>query len=235
MTITLNASDNDFCGGNLNINYSDNDVKSGYKNGDLAFWTIANNFVIFINGEENSSNIGNLVKLGRITEPQEKLEKLQGTIDVTIALVDKDTNIKETQKNASIVAKDEDNNMATKQEASEVKVKITVGDTQLIADMEDNVTTRELIAQMPMTLHMMNLYGREMCYRYGAYALSTDNLQSNSYEVGDIAYWSPAGSLVILYKQNGEHFERQHLGHINSGVELFQNIGDVDVTFELAE
>ena len=106
-------------------------------------------------------------------------------------------------------------------EISEMKIKITVGDTELFATLEDNATTRELVSQMPVTLPMMDLYGREMCYRYGAYALPTDHLQSDGYKVGDIAYWAPGGSLVILYEQNGEHFERQHLGHIDSGVEIF--------------
>ncbi|MCD8012702.1 MAG: hypothetical protein LUG99_05935 [Lachnospiraceae bacterium] len=119
--------------------------------------------------------------------------------------------------------------------STEIRIKITVGDTELYATFEDNATTRELIEQMPMTLPMMDLYGREMCYRYGAYALTTDDLQSDGYEVGDIAYWPPGGSLVILYAQNGEHFERQHLGHIDSGVEVFETTGDVDVTFEVAD
>lgn len=118
-------------------------------------------------------------------------------------------------------------------EVAEVRVKITVGETELIAVMEDNATTQAIIEQMPMTLSMMDLYEREMCYRYGAYALPTDNLRSDGYAVGDIAYWAPGGSLVILYKQNGEQFERQHLGHIDSGVEIFESTGDVDVTFEL--
>ncbi len=121
------------------------------------------------------------------------------------------------------------------EEATEMKIKITVGDTELTAVMEDNATTQALIEQIPMTLPMTDLYGREMCYRYGAYALSTDDLQSDGYEVGDLAYWAPGGSLVILYRQNGEQFERQHLGHIESGVEVFEDTSDVDVTFELME
>lgn len=86
MTVMLNDSDNDFCGGNLNITYSDKDVTSGYKNGDLAFWTPANNFVIFISGGENSANIGNLVHLGHVTSPQKTLDALKGRINVTIAV-----------------------------------------------------------------------------------------------------------------------------------------------------
>ena len=58
-------------------------------------------------------------------------------------------------------------------------------------------------------------------------------LAKDGYEVGDIAYWPPRGSLVILYAQNGERFERVHLGHIDGGAEIFRSMGDADVTFEL--
>lgn len=240
LTVTLNDSDNDFCGGSLDIEYTESDVQSGYKNGDLAFWTPANNFVIFVDDEENSADTGNLVILGKITELQEVLDALEGTIDVTIAnvvqtdsvennTVAEETNVNEITETDRI----ENPTITSETEVAEVRVKITVGETELIAVMEDNATTQAIIEQMPMTLSMMDLYGREMCYRYGAYALPTDNLRSDGYEVGDIAYWAPGGSLVILYKQNGEQFERQQLGHIDSGVEIFESTGDVDVTFEL--
>lgn len=114
------------------------------------------------------------------------------------------------------------------------KVKITTGSTALYADFEDNATARELVERMPFTVPMMDLYGREMCYRYGSGALDTQALRRDRYEVGDIAYWPPAGSLVILYEQNGERFERQQVGHIDSGVEVFETTGDAEVTFEVA-
>lgn len=214
LTVTLNDSDNDFCGDSLDIEYSESDVTSGYQNGDLVFWTPASNFVIFVSGEENSANTGDLVKLGHITSPQEMLDALEGQIDVTIAL------------------KEEPGNSETNP-SEDVRIKITVGDTELFATLEDNATTRALVEKMPMTLPMSDLYGREMCYRYGADALPTDELRSDGYEVGDIAYWPPRGSLVILYEQNGEQFERQHIGHISEGVEVFATTGDADVTFEV--
>lgn len=226
LTVTLNDSDNDFCGDSLDIEYSESDVTAGYKNGDLVFWTPASNFVIFVSGEENSANTGNLVPLGHITSPQEMLDALEGRIDVTIALKDNNTDTAQT-----LVPEETGTGSEEGEEA--MQIKITVGDTELYATLEDNATTRALMEQMPMTLPMMDLYGREMCYRYGAYALPTDHMQSDGYEIGDIAYWAPGGSLVILYAQNGEHFERQHLGHIDSGVEVFENTGDADVTFEV--
>lgn len=226
MTVSLNDSDNDFCGGTLDLEYSENDVTSGYENGDLVFWPTANNFVIFVSGEETSEDTGNLVKLGAITSPQEMLDELEGQIDVTIARKEgAGTEINETAEASA------DN----QQGVEDMRVKITVGDTELFASLEDNATTREWVKKLPVTLSMSDLYGREMCYRYGNGTFPTDDLRTDGYEVGDLAYWPPMGSLVILYEQNGEKFERQHLGHIDSGVEVFETTGDAEVTFELVE
>lgn len=231
VTVTLNDSGNDFCGGSLDIDYSDSDIQNGYQNGELAFWPPASNFVIFVDDEKNSQSTDNLVILGKITELQAALDALEGTIDVTIARADAPAEPEESPESSS--SEDENELTEAEPEESEMQIKITANGTELIATLEDNATTRALLEQMPMTLPMMDLYGREMCYRYGAYALPTDNLRSDGYEVGDLAYWAPGGSLVILYEQNGEQFERQHLGHIDSGVELFESTGDVDVTFEI--
>lgn len=237
LTVTLNDSDNDFCGDNLNITYSKNDVTTGYQNGDIVFWPEANNFVIFVSGEENSADTGNLVKLGKITSSQEMLNALEGQIDVTIALKETtNTNEAESSTPNNIAGNDTSaKSEVSAQEEENMQIRITVGDTELFATLEDNATTRALIEQMPMTLSMNDLYGREMCYRYGANALPTDSLRSDGYAVGDIAYWPPRGSLVILYEQNGEQFERQHLGHIDSGVEIFATTGDTQVTFEVID
>ena len=79
---------------------------------------------------------------------------------------------------------------------------------------------------------MMNLYGREMCYRFGAGGLPDNDAADIGYEIGDISYWPPAGSLVILYKQNGELFEQQPIGHTDDDVSFFDGMPDTDVIFE---
>lgn len=225
LTVSLNDSGNDFCGDHIDIEYSESDVTSGYQNGDLVFWPTANNFVIFVDGEEDSANTGNLVKLGRVTSPQEMLDVLEGQIDVTAALKE------EAAENTEVASSAADESEGVES----MQIKITVGDTEFFATLEDNATTRAWMEEMPMTLSMSDLYDREMCYRYGNGTFPTDSLRSDGYEVGDLAYWPPMGSLVILYEQNGEQFERQYLGHIDSGVEVFANTGDVDVTFEIVE
>lgn len=120
---------------------------------------------------------------------------------------------------------------STTQDSYEVRV--TVGSHTLNATLEDNATTRAFVEMLPLTLPMLDLYGREMCYRFTD-ALPTDAASTQSYEVGEIVYYPPRHSVVILYAQNGERFQMQKMGRIDSGVEIFDGIGDVDVTFELA-
>jgi len=116
-----------------------------------------------------------------------------------------------------------------------MKIKITSGEKEMYAQLEDNPTSRAIMAKLPLTLKMSDLYGREMCYRFGAGALPVGTTRSDGYQVGDLAYWPPRGSFVILYEQNGEEFERVHLGHIASGVEYFKTTGDASVTFEAVQ
>lgn len=114
---------------------------------------------------------------------------------------------------------------------TEMKVKITVNGRSLTATFFDNVTAKAFLEKLPCTLPMMDLYGREMCYRFPD-ALPTDNAYTQGYEVGEIVYYPPMHSFVIMYRQNGERFQMQKIGRVDSGVEVFDGIGDVDVSFE---
>ena len=134
------------------------------------------------------------------------------------------------------ISGDMDNDNPTKtgngSEEYPVKVKITIGKQIVFADFEDNATSRALIKMMPLTLSMQDLYQRELCYRFGANSLETSDLRCDGYQIGDIAYWPPRGSLVIVYSQDGEKFERQHIGHIDSDLNISTTGGYAEVTFE---
>jgi hypothetical protein len=114
----------------------------------------------------------------------------------------------------------------------DMKLKITVGDKVLTATLFDNATTRELISRLPLTLPMKDLYEREVVYNFPE-ALPVSEEKRGGYEVGDISYWSPWKSFVIFYKQNGEIINLQKIGHIDSGVEIFETTGNTQVKFEL--
>lgn len=115
-----------------------------------------------------------------------------------------------------------------------IKVKITVGDQVMMATFYDNATTRALISRFPLTLPMEDLYGREMCYRFPD-ALPANEKQTSGYEVGDIVYWAPRHSFVIMYEQNNERISNlQKVGRIHSGVGIFKHTGDTPVRFDVA-
>ena len=113
-----------------------------------------------------------------------------------------------------------------------VLVRISVEEHSITATLYDNEATRALWDMLPQTFPMMNLYGREMCYRMGNGALPDGTASDMGYEIGDISYWPPAGSLVILYKQNGEVFEQVKIGHTDDDVSFFDGMEDSEITFE---
>jgi hypothetical protein len=117
---------------------------------------------------------------------------------------------------------------------AETKIKITVGEHVLTSTFDNNATARALIEKFPLTIPMMDLYSREMCYHFPD-ALPTDNVRTTGYAVGEIIYWPPRHSLVIMYAQNGEKFDMQKIGLVDSVVEIFRKTGDVNVTFELMD
>lgn len=117
-------------------------------------------------------------------------------------------------------------------EAKEYKVRITAGAHTMTATFLDNATTRALVAKFPLTVPMMNLYGRELVYRFPD-PLPANETTTSGYEVGDIVYWTPRHSFVLMYAQNGERISNlQKIGRVDSGVEAMKSLGDVTVTFE---
>lgn len=114
-----------------------------------------------------------------------------------------------------------------------IKVKVTAGMHVLTATFIDNPTSRALIARFPLTVPMMDLYSRELVYRFPE-ALPAHETGISGYDVGDIVYWAPRHSFVIMYEQNMERISNlQKIGRIDSNVEIFKRTGDIDVTFEL--
>ena len=150
-----------------------------------------------------------------------------GIIDWTGEIVTEETTTEDSSESAA--AGD------TADAADQMLITITAGDHVITATLYDNAAGRALWDKLPLTLNMMNLYGREMCYRFGAGGLPEDDAADTGYEIGDISYWPPAGSLVILYKQNGEVFEQQPIGHTDDDVSFFDGMPDTEITFDKAK
>ena len=84
LRVTLSDSDNDFCGPMPALMHPADAVQHGYRNGELHYWVPGQDFVLFVKDEETSAGTGGLVKLGRLNRDQAWLEKLSGTLQVTV-------------------------------------------------------------------------------------------------------------------------------------------------------
>ena len=126
---------------------------------------------------------------------------------------------------------------ASSERSQNMKIKIKIADKIVTAALLDNETARDFIALLPLNLSMNDLFGRE---KFGNLpkVLSEKGPRTHSYEVGDIAYWSPAHDVAIYYRQDGESIPSPgiiKIGKIDAGTEAFNVAGSAKVTIELAK
>jgi hypothetical protein len=123
----------------------------------------------------------------------------------------------------------------TTRHTSAVKIKLTIDSKTLTATLTDNGTARDFASLLPLTLTMNDLFGREK-FGHLPRAISTEGKRTHTYEVGDIAYWSPGPDVAIYYRADGEKIPNPGIiviGKIDSGVAALDVAGSVKVTIEL--
>ena len=116
-----------------------------------------------------------------------------------------------------------------------MKIRLSVNNKVLTATLADNKTARDFISLLPLTLTMNDLFGREKYARLPR-AISQEGKRTHTYEIGDIAYWSPGPDVAIYYRQDGDKIPEPGIiviGKIDSGVEALNVAGSVKVTIEL--
>ena len=118
-----------------------------------------------------------------------------------------------------------------------MKISIKVSGKTVTATLMDNPTARDFASLLPLNMSMKDLFGREK-FGHLQKALSQKGPSTNTYAVGDIAYWSPAHDLAIYYHHDGESIPSPGvipIARISSGTEVFQVPGSVKVTIEIAK
>src|SRR5881398_3721924 len=116
-----------------------------------------------------------------------------------------------------------------------MKIRLNVNNKVLTATVADNKTARDFISLLPLTLTMNDLFGREKYARLPR-AISQEGKRTHTYQIGDLAYWSPSHDVAVYYRQDGEKIPEPGIiviGKIDSGVEALNVAGSVKVTIEL--
>jgi hypothetical protein len=85
-------------------------------------------------------------------------------------------------------------------------VRITVGDTQLSAQLDDSATARDLAAQLPLTLTFRDHNNVEKTAPLPR-TLSVDGApEGHDPAGGEIGYWAPDGDLVFYYDSDAPYY-----------------------------
>ena len=128
-----------------------------------------------------------------------------------------------------------DENTTTK-DGDSMKIIVKVGDKALTATLIDSKTAKDFVSLLPLTLTMNDLFGREK-FGHLPRPISTEGKRTHTYEVGDIAYWSPGPDVAIYYRADGERIPNPGIiviGKLDSGVEPFNVPASVDVKITAA-
>jgi hypothetical protein len=121
---------------------------------------------------------------------------------------------------------------AVRSDANTMKIRVTINGKSMTATLIDSSTTRDLIAQLPLTLKLEDYASTEKI-AYLPKKLSTQGAPAGiNPDVGDITYYAPWGNLAIFYRDFGYSKGLVKLGQIDSGMEALSVPGPVKATIE---
>jgi hypothetical protein len=85
-------------------------------------------------------------------------------------------------------------------------IRITFGDTELTARLDDNATARDLAGQLPLTLTFRDHNSVEKTAPLPRELSLEDAPEGHDPAAGDIGYWAPGGDLVFYYDSDAPFF-----------------------------
>jgi hypothetical protein len=115
------------------------------------------------------------------------------------------------------------------------QIRIRMGDQTVTATLNSSEAARDLAAMLPLSIRMRDHLRREKTGPVPG-PLSERTEGSPNYQSGDLGYWRPGRNFVIFYRQDGLTIPSPGiviLGRVNSGAEMFDVPGTVEVTVEL--
>jgi hypothetical protein len=117
-----------------------------------------------------------------------------------------------------------------------MKIKISVGDKEVTATLNDSEAARDFVSLLPLTLTLKDFAKAEKISGELPKRLSTQGAPAGSDPVvGDIAYYAPWGNLALFYRDNVYADGLVILGKIDGDTEAFNTPGSVEATIELVK
>ena len=109
-----------------------------------------------------------------------------------------------------------------------MRIRLTIGNQEATATLEDNPASRDLVSMLPVTVAMGDLFGREKPGPLPR-ALTGDVEPVFTYRVGQLAYWPPNHDIFIVYAGDGLRVPGPGLiplGTVDDGLDVIAAAGD---------
>jgi hypothetical protein len=113
---------------------------------------------------------------------------------------------------------------STKNSDSDMKIKLSAGDTELLITLYDNPTSRDFVSLLPLQINLNDFARAEKIFDLPRRLTTEDGPQGSDPSVGDIAYYSPWGNIAMYYNEAGYADGLVIIGKIESGTE---NLGTI--------
>jgi hypothetical protein len=113
-----------------------------------------------------------------------------------------------------------------------MRIRILVGGTALAATLENNTTSRDFAARLPLELALKDYHGTEKIADLTP-RLSTEGAPEGvDPDIGDITYFAPWGNLALFYRDFGYSRGLVRLGRIEGSVEILEGDGPLTARIE---
>ena len=121
---------------------------------------------------------------------------------------------------------------STTGDASSARITITVGDRTVEGTLDDNAASRDLIAQLPVTLELSDHGSVEKTGPLPRRLSTAGTPDGADPDVGDMGYYAPSNDFVLYYGDQGHFPGIIVLGRMDpSGPDLIGGMnGDISVT-----
>lgn len=112
-------------------------------------------------------------------------------------------------------------------------IRILLGEHIISATLEDNPSTRDFIAQLPLSLDLDDYSSTEKIAYLPRKLTTTGAPSGTDPDVGDVTYYAPWGNLAIFYRDFGYSRGLIRLGRITAGLEHLGYPGSKPARIEL--
>jgi hypothetical protein len=116
-----------------------------------------------------------------------------------------------------------------------LNIRIDAKGASVIVTLDDNQTSRDFMALLPLTLTLEDYAATEKIGYLPRKLLTRDAPAGITPRAGDVTYYAPWGNLAIFHKDFKYSPGLVKLGTIRDGIDVFRRTGRFTVTIRLVD